>query len=117
MKIGAISTATHSYGKLVLAATFAGTCAGSSTALAHGTGGHLLGTIADIHGNALLVRGEDKVEKAVVLNSKTRIRAGDRTADKSSLTPGARVYVDVEERDGSLIATLVRIAPNEESTP
>jgi hypothetical protein len=70
------------------------------------------GQIIKIEGNSLIVKGEDNVEKAIIVNDKTVIREFSQGLKLSDLQVGENIVViGAPDNQGQVVASLIRVMP------
>ncbi|HZI65587.1 MAG TPA: hypothetical protein VFF17_03385 [Thermoanaerobaculia bacterium] len=79
----------------------------SSTALAHGGPGNLLGIVKEVDENHMVVAARDGHEVTVQLTEKTSYEKASKPAGRQDVVSGARVSVKLE-KDGKT-AVIVKI--------
>lgn len=82
-----------------------------SRLLAHEGKVHVMGTIASVEADRLVVTDRDGKTISMALTERTAYSQGDTPVTVKVLTVGARVVVDVTGPEQSLTATEVRVAP------
>ena len=92
--------------KTTVAALFALLLAVS--AFAHAGHHHILGTVKQLNGDALVVQTKDGTDATVTLTKATVYKRGDADAKRADLVPGIRVVIDVS-MDGKN-AEIVKLA-------
>jgi hypothetical protein len=75
---------------------------------AHGGFDHVRGTVVKVAGNVITVK-TDKGLVEVKLDDKTELTKDNHKAQRSDLTPGVRVVVDMPENSKDKIAHSVKI--------
>lgn len=79
---------------LLLLAVFA------PAAFAHGGKSHrLMGTVAHVHGDQLMVNTTEGKEATVKLTAETTYERDGKAVDRSALVAGARVSIQLDESD------------------
>jgi hypothetical protein len=89
------------------------------SALAHGGGEHIMGTVKAVDGGSLIVETMEKKAVKVVIDDKTRFEKDGAPASARDLTVGARVVVHTAKRKdaGDLTAVLVRVGDGPKAEP
>ena len=94
---------------LALCAAFVST----AELLAHEDQPHIMGTVAGVHANEVVVATQDGRSVTILLTKDTAYRSIDRSggagvvAKQANLRPGSRVVVEVNAEGGTLTATQV----------
>ena len=71
-----------------------------------------LGQIVKIEGNSIIVKGEDNIEKAIIINDRTVIRQSNRSLKISDLKVSANIVViGAPDNQGQVVASLIRVMP------
>ena len=84
---------------------------------AHGGHGHLMGTVKEVKADRLHVQTPEGKTVEVQLTDKTRYLRGTAEAKAADLTPGTRVVIDTEPRDGQTVALEVRLGEAAKAAP
>ncbi len=93
--------------RVLLALTFALT---ASTAFAHGTGQHVLGTVTAIDAKHVEVKTPKGTTVEIQLNKQTRYKAKGKPRSTVPPSVGDRVVIEATKDDKVLIATEVHYA-------
>ncbi|MBI5506823.1 MAG: hypothetical protein HY899_18715 [Deltaproteobacteria bacterium] len=96
--------------KRIIALAIALLLAGSTSALAHGSGSRILGTVTAVTADTITVRAEDGDMVSVTVNAATRYLRGTDEVALSDVVVGARIAIEVESEPGSTTAKAVRLA-------
>lgn len=86
-----------------------------STAWAHGTEQHVLGTVTAIQDGVLHVKTRTGETVSVETDAQTRYRRKGESATRSMPHVGDRVVIDIAKRSGALVATEVQFAGDQKS--
>ena len=71
---------------------------------AHGGGMHIMGTVADVDAQHVVVKTKDGKTQSVLVNDQTTYRKGKATATGADLKVGDRVVVHTTGKDDPLTA-------------
>ena len=75
-----------------------------TSAFAHGGGLHIMGTVADMDAQHVVVKTKDGKTQSVQVNDQTTYRKGKTTAASADLKVGDRVVVHTTGKDDPLTA-------------
>lgn len=76
------------------------------------------GTVLQISGNTLVMKGNDNVEKTVVINSATTISKQGQTISASDLRAGDPIVVIGDPNSsGQIVARFIRVFPENSASP
>ena len=89
----------------------------SSTAFAHGTGQHVLGTVVAIDAKHLEVKTQKGTTVDVQINKQTRFKEKDHPKSANLPTVGDRVVIEAIKDDKTLTATEVHFSSMKKQTP
>jgi len=89
----------------------------TSTAFAHGTGQHVLGTVVAIDTKHLEVKTQKGTTVDVQINKQTRFKEKDHPKSTNLPTVGDRVVVEAIKDDKTLTATEVHFSSIKKQTP
>ncbi len=109
-----MATRMEGRGRIARILVVAGVLAASlvaSPALAHGSAEHMMCTVRGASAERLELRTQDGKEVTVQLAPSTQIRRGAAAAQASDVHEGDRVVVHARKRDGHLVASEVKLAP------
>lgn len=87
----------------------------SFAGLAHGGFEHVIGTVVSVENDVLTVK-TNKGNLPVKLDAKTEFTRNNHAAQKSDLTPGTRVVVDIPEGSANKVAHSVKLGTVQPST-
>jgi hypothetical protein len=80
-----------------------------ASALAHGGGEHIMGTVKAVDATSLTVETKDKKEVKVLFDDKTKFEKGGATASAKDVSVGARVVVHTAKKAGATEPTAVLV--------
>lgn len=100
--------------RLLLSAFF---LALTSTALAHGTGQHVLGTVVAIDGKHLEVKTQKGTTVDVQINKHTRFKEKDQPKSMNLPEVGDRVVIEAVKDEKTLTATEVHFSSMKKAAP
>jgi hypothetical protein len=89
----------------------------ASTAFAHGTGQHVLGTVVTIDAKRLEVKTQKGTTVEVQINKQTRFKEKDRPKSTNLPEVGDRVVIEAIKDDKALTATEVHFSSMKKPTP
>ncbi|HKT33350.1 MAG TPA: DUF5666 domain-containing protein [Nitrospira sp.] len=89
----------------------------TSTAFAHGTGQHVLGTVVAIDGKHLEVKTQKGTTVDVQINKQTRFKEKDHPKSTNVPAVGDRVVIEAVKDDKTLTATEVHFSSMKKQTP
>jgi Domain of unknown function (DUF5666) len=89
----------------------------SSTAFAHGTGLHVLGTVVAIDAKHLEVKTQKGTTVDVQINKQTRFKEKDHPKSTNLPAVGDRVVIEAIKEDKTLTATEVHFSSMKKQTP
>jgi hypothetical protein len=92
---------------IMLAATLAFS---TTSALAHGSGNHVMGTATAVEADRLGVKTKDGKDVTVHLTSKTQFKRSGPAGTSPDIQVGDRVVVEVEKNGTELTATEVHFS-------
>ena len=100
--------------RLVLAAVFLTL---TSTAFAHGTGQHVLGTVVAIDAKHLEIKTQKGTTVEVQINKQTRFKEKDRPKSTNLPEVGDRVVIEAVKDEKTLTATEVHFSSMKTAAP
>lgn len=89
----------------------------ASTAFAHGTGQHVLGTVVAIDAKRLEVKTQKGTTVEVQINKQTRFKEKDHPKSTNLPAVGDRVVIEAIKDDKTLTATEVHFSSMKRQTP
>ena len=89
----------------------------TSTAFAHGTGQHVLGTVVAIDGKHLEVKTQKGTTVDVQITKQTRFKEKDHPKSANLPTVGDRVVIEAIKDEKTLTATEVHFSSAKKQTP
>lgn len=89
----------------------------ASTAFAHGTGQHVLGTVVAIDAKHLEVKTQKGTTVDVQINKQTRFKEKDRPKSTNIPEVGDRVVIEAIKDEKTLTATEVHFSSMKKQTP
>ena len=89
----------------------------ASTAFAHGTGQHVLGTVVAIDAKRLEVKTQKGTTVEVQINKQTRFKEKDRPKSTNLPEVGDRVVIEAIKDDKALTATEVHFSSMKKPAP
>ena len=89
----------------------------SSTAFAHGTGQHVLGTVVAIDAKHVEVKTQKGTTVEVLINKQTRFKEKDHPKSTNLPTVGDRVVIEAIKDEKTLTATEVHFSSMKKQTP
>lgn len=89
----------------------------ASTAFAHGTGQHVLGTVVAIDAKHLEVKTQKGTTVDVQINKQTRFKEKDNPKSSNLPTVGDRVVIEAVKDEKTLTATEVHFSSFKKPTP
>ncbi len=79
-------------------------------AFAHGGGTHVMGTVADLDAQHVVVKTKDGKTMSVLLNKETKYRKGTAAATRADLKVGDRVVVHASGKEDKMTASEIRFS-------